>query len=56
MISAQPFDPHSPLEPVPLPRPIGVVIDGLLVRWRLSMLFDAYRVMNKPRLRPPRRC
>lgn len=49
-----PLDFDTPLEPVPLPRPIGVVIGSLLIRWRLSMLIDAYRAISKPRLRPPK--
>lgn len=55
MIPAPRLDLYAPLEVVSLPRPIGVVIDGLLIRWRLSMLFGAYRSISKPRLRPPKR-
>ncbi len=52
MIPTQLLDPYAPREPVP--RPIGVVINGLLLRWRLAMLSDAYRAISKPRLRPPK--
>jgi len=54
MIPARSSEPYVLLEPVPLPRPISVVINGLLMRWRLMMLFDAYRAVSKPRLRPPK--
>jgi len=48
------YDPSVPLEPASSPRPLSVVIHGLLDRWRLSMLTNAYRVIGKPRLRPPK--
>ena len=47
-------DLYAPLETVTRGRLIGEVFQVLLVRWRLSLLVEAYRVNRKPRLRPPK--
>ena len=48
-----PLDSYASLETVPRRRPVGEDFQVLLVRWRLSPL-EAYRVISKPRLRPPK--
>lgn len=47
-------DPYAPLETVPRVHLIGEVFQVLLVRWWLSLLYEAHRVTRKPRLRPPK--